>query len=181
MEETKQERLARLKKAAGISDKTLPMLVMDSDVCDHNPTARMLLLCLALGTRSKADGWVPEDMPDEIKEDIVGWCDRSQWKLALRVGCCESTIQKLVTKLEKMGAIKIRRWVDDNEAEHALYKINREYFEAHQRPDFKRKKDVERPGRYKDGSRKANKGSFSKKNQPLPADFGKEEVVELDD
>ena len=177
MEETKQGRLARLKKAAGISDKTLPMLVMDSNVCDHNPTARMLLLCLALGARSKADGWTPEDMPDSIKEDIVGWCDRSQWKLMLRVGCSESSVQKMVLAFEKLGAIKIRRWEDDNGAEHDLYKINREYFEAHQRPDFKRKVDVVRPPRYVEGSRKANKGSFSKTNQPSPKDF----VVELDD
>ena len=93
--ETKQEKLARLKKSVAKKENSLVIQIMESDLYDYNPGARMLLLVLALGTRTNEGAYLPEDMPQYMKEDkCIGWCDMSQWKLALRVGKSESQIQR---------------------------------------------------------------------------------------
>src|ERR1700752_4316249 len=113
--ETKAERLARLKKAAGISDKSLTILIQESDLYDWDSSARLLLLVLHVGTRRKAtnaDGeekWVQEDCPWSA-EDMVGWCDMAQWRLALRVGISEDRIQKILARFEKDKVIRIETW-----------------------------------------------------------------------
>jgi len=166
--ETKAERLARLKKAAGISDKSLTILIQESDLYDWDPSARLLLLALHLGTRrnsTNADGedkWVQEDCPWSAK-DMVGWCDMAQWRLALRVGISEDRIQKILARFEKDKVIRIETWDDSNYAHHNRYQIIEATIRANQRPQQKR--DVPRKSRYKT-KRGANKGSFSSSNQP---------------
>jgi len=166
--ETKEERLARMKKAAGISDKSLTILIQESDLYDWDPSARLLLLVLHLGTRrnsTNADGedkWVQEDCPWSAK-DMVGWCDMAQWRLALRVGISEDRIQKILARFEKDKVIRIETWDDSNYAHHNRYQIIEATIRANQRPQQKR--DVPRKSRYKT-KRGANKGSFSSSNQP---------------
>ena len=80
MEESQQEKAARLKAALKKKQKSLPILVMESDLYDWNPGARMLLLVLALGTRTSLEAHFPEDCPF-TKEECIGWCDQAQWRL----------------------------------------------------------------------------------------------------
>jgi hypothetical protein len=165
---TKQERIARLKKLAGLSDKSLSILIQECELYDWDSTTRLTLLVLCLGTRNKAENtdgskkWVQEDCPWDA-EEMVGWCDFSQWRIALRVGKSEDRIQKVLSRLEKDGVITIERWTDSNNANHDRYQINEAVIRANQRPEQKR--DVSRPSRYK-VKRGANAGSFSSKNQP---------------
>jgi hypothetical protein len=166
--ETKAERLARLKKAAGISDKSLTIMIQESDLYDWDSSARLLLLVLHLGTRGKAtnaDGeekWVQEDCPWSA-EDMVGWCDMAQWRLALRVGISEDRIQKILARFENDKVIRMETWDDSNCAHHNRYQIIEATIRANQRPEQKR--DVPRKPRY-NVKRGANAGSFSSKNQP---------------
>lgn len=161
--ETKQEKLARLKKSVAKKENSLVIQIMESDLYDYNPGARMLLLVLALGTRTNEDAYVPEDSP--YKDDMLGWCDMSQWKLALRVGKSESQIQRDIKMFRKDGVVLGRGWTDSNEADHLMYKIMVDVVKKHQRPA--QKKNVERPGRYK--TKNPNRGHFSKKKQPVKA------------
>jgi hypothetical protein len=164
--ETKQEKLARLKKSLAKKENSLPIQIMESDLYDFNPGARMLLIVLALGTRTNPDAYIPEDMPDAYREDkCLGFCDMSQWKLALRVGKSESQIQRDIQMFRKDGVVLARGWTDSNEAEHLMYKIVDAVVKEHKRPS--QTADVKRPGRYK--SKNPNRGHFSKQNQPVHA------------
>lgn len=161
--ETKQETVARLKKSVAKKENSLVIQIMESDLYDYNPGARFLLVVIALGTRSNPDAYLPDDMPDYMKEDkCIGWCDMAQWRLALRVGKSESQIQRDIKRFRKDGVIQARGWTDENEAEHLMYRIVPEVIAAHKRPS--QKKDVVRPPRYK--KKNPNRGHFSKKNQP---------------
>lgn len=159
MAEEQKEKLNRLKK----KHKSLPILLMESDLYDHNPGARMVLMVIALGARTNPDARVPEDMPDEFKDDLLGWCNRAEWGIALRSGKSEGQVQKDIQMFRRDCVIEVRTWRDSNNADHNLYKINTDVVKEHQRPS--QKKNVKRPSRYK-GKRGANKGSFSSKNQP---------------
>jgi hypothetical protein len=158
---------------------SLPILVQESDLYDWNPSARFLLLILVLGTRRSAtneDGtpkWVQEDCP-YTAEEMVGWCDMAQWRLALRVGKSESQIQRDIQRFAADEVITIRYWTDSNNVKHNMYQVNAPVVMKHQRPE--QTADVERPKRYKTSN--PNRGHFSKANQPTkPEDFHAEAAV----
>jgi hypothetical protein len=169
----KKEKLKALKKAVAKKSKSLSIRIQESDLYDWDSTARMTLLVIALGQRVNEDAWVQEDCPWS-GEEMLGWCDMAQWRIALRVGKSENRIQKVITQLEKDGVLIIERWTDSNMADHDRYQIVEAVVDEHQRPEQKR--GVERPSRYK-VKRGTNKGSFSTANQP-----GKNrEVREMDE
>jgi hypothetical protein len=155
-----KQQKAKLIKQFG--KKSLPIRIMESDLFDWNPSKRLTLLVIALGTRSNDEAWVQEDCPWSA-EDMVGWCDMSQWRISLRVGKSESQVHRDIIDFEKQGIIKVERWVDSNHANHDRYQINEAVIDEHQRPE--QKPTVERPSRYK-VKRHGNKGSFTARNQP---------------
>jgi hypothetical protein len=164
--ETKQEQLARLKKARAKKENSLIIQIMESDLYDYNPGARFLLVILAHGTRVNEDAHIPKDMPQYMKDDkCLGWCDQAQWRLAIRCGKSESQIQRDIKRFRKDGVVLARGWTDSNKAEHLMYKIVEDVVKEHKRPE--QKKDVERPSRYK--TKNPNRGRFGKKNQPVHA------------
>jgi len=152
-----------IQKTVTVSDRSPSRLISESDRYDQKPAARALLIQIAL-MRMDEDSKYPEDAPQEFKDDKIGWCWLSQFKLGLRVGISESQVHRWIKQFRKDGAIHYRDWRDDNGTLHAEYKINLDYFIAHQRPSQSR--DVERPERYAEGTRKATPGSFSTENQP---------------
>jgi hypothetical protein len=158
-----KEQVAKLKKKLAKKDDSLVIQIMESDLYDYNPGARMLLLVIAFGQRTNEDAYLPEDMPDKYKEDkCLGWCDMSQWRLALRVGKSESQVNKDIQMFRRDGVVQARGWTDDNKADHLMYRIVEAVVKEHKRPS--QKKDVERKPRYK---KKADgRGWFSSKNQP---------------
>src|ERR1700692_3543254 len=106
-QETSKEKAKRLLKEMGMEKKSLPIRIMESELFDWNPTARMTLLVIALGVRTNAEAYTPEDLPDEMKETLLGWCYFSQWRIALRVGRTEDHIQGLISDFEKKGILII--------------------------------------------------------------------------
>ena len=105
----------------------------------------MLLLVLALGTRTNEDAYVPED--SQYKDDMLGWCDMSQWKLALRVGKSESQVQRDIKMFRKDGVCLGADGRTTTKPTHLMYKIVVDVVKKHS--VLLKKKDVERPGRYK--------------------------------
>jgi hypothetical protein len=161
--ETKQEKLARLKKSLAKKENSLVIQIMESDLYDHCPSKRFLLTIIALGQRTNPDAYLPDDLPDYMKEDkCLGWCDSSQHRLAIRRGNSESMVQKDIEEFRKDGVVQARGWTDDNGADHLMYRIVPEVIAAHQRPSQKR--GVARPPRYKEKA--PTRGSFTSKNQP---------------
>ena len=153
-----KELLAKARKQFGKQDKSLPILIQESDLYDWNHTARMILLVIALGQRTNEDAYVPEDMPDSYKDDMLGWCDMSQWRLSIRVGVTEDWVQKLLRRFREEGVIERRTWEDDNHTNHAMYRVIEKTVKDHQRPS--QKPDVERPPRYK--TKHTTPGAFKK-------------------
>ena len=158
--ETQQEKLARLKKSVAKKKNSLVIQIMESDWYDFNPGARFLLVAIAYSQRTNEDAYVPPDCP--YKDDMLGWCDMSQWKLALRVGKSESQTFKDIKRFRKDGVLQARGWTDDNGIDHLMYRIVPEVIAEHQRPEQKR--TVSRPPRYK--SKNPKRGWFTAKNQP---------------
>lgn len=154
-----KEQLAKLKKKFG--KKSLPIRVQESSLYDWNPGARMTLLVIALGQRVNEDAWVQEDCP-WTAEEMLGWCDMAQWRIALRAGKSESQVHRDIMQFEKDGVLRVERWVDSNHANHDRYQIVEAVVDENQRPE--QKPTVERPNRYKKARPK--KGWFSSKNQP---------------
>ncbi len=157
--ETKKEQLARLKKSVAKKENSLVIQVMESDWYDHNPGRRFVLLAITYSLRTNEDAYVPPDCP--YKDDMLGWCDMSQWKIGLRVGKSESQVHRDIKKFREDGVVQSRSWEDDNGVEHAMYRIVPEMIASHQRPS--QTKNVVRPPRYKS---RPKKGWFSAKNQP---------------
>jgi hypothetical protein len=162
MEETSKEKAARLKKALAKKEGSLPILLMDSELYDYNPGAMMVLMVIALGQRTNLEAYFPEDCP-YTKDQMLGWCDRAEWGIALRAKKSESQVQKDIRMFREDGVIEVRTWVDSNNTVHNMYRINADVVKENQRPS--RKRGVKRPSRYK-AKRGANKGSFSSANQP---------------
>jgi hypothetical protein len=158
--ETKQEQLARLKKAHAKKENSLVIQIMESDLYDWNPSARFLLVAIAYSQRTNEDAYVPPDCP--YKDDMLGWCDQAQWRLAIRCGKSESQVFKDIKMFRKDGVVQARGWTDDNGTDHLMYRIVPEVVSEHQRPE--QKKTVVRPTRYK--TRNPKRGWFSTKNQP---------------
>jgi hypothetical protein len=167
-------KLLGIKKALGKGENSMPIQIVQSEIADWNPTGRMFLLVLALGTRTNPEAYLPEDCP-YTKAECLGWCDMSQWRLALRVGCSESQINRMVARFEKEGVIRVRHWTDDNNTQHCMYQLIDEMVKFKQRPS--QKPDTKRPSRYS-VKRGANKGSFSTRNQPQKV---APEVAEMDE
>jgi hypothetical protein len=167
-QETKKEKIARLKKLAGVGKakaaNSIVILIQTSELYDWVPTKRMTLLVIALAHRTNENAFVAEDMPDDMKNDMLGWCDMAQWNLAQRVGISEDHMNAVLGELEADKAVFMRSWTDSYGAPHNQYQVNEIKVREAQRPA--KSKTVKRPPRYKDG-RKANKGSFSKENQPI--------------
>lgn len=165
-QETTKEKAKRLKKELGMDDErelSLQIRVLESELFDWDTTARMTLLVIAMGQRTNEKAWLPDDLPDDMRETAMGWCYFSQHRIALRVGKTEDHIQRVIAKLEDRGAIRIETWRDSNNCPHDRYKVVEAMIDNTQRPSQKR--GVTRPGRYKK-ERGANKGSFSRTNQP---------------
>jgi hypothetical protein len=158
-----KEKLNAIIKAAGKEEKGLARKIAESGLYDWNSTARFLLTQVAVLSMSDEDDNYPEDAPDDFKEDKIGWCWMSQFKLSLRVGKSESQVHRLLDRFNKDGVIKLRQWRDDHGTLHDEYQVVESVVDAYQRPSQNR--GVERPPRY-GKKRHANAGSFSAKNQP---------------
>lgn len=171
MSSNAKEKTAKFRKALAKKESSLSIKIMESDLYDWNTTARFLLVVIAQTQVTNEDAYVPEDMPDEFKNDILGWSWMSQWRFALRIGKSESQVQRLIERFEQDGVIQVRQWEDDNHTLHNLYRVVESVVEAHQRPG--QKKDVERPPRY--ANKNSNRGRFSSENQPRRA--GAEEIL----
>jgi hypothetical protein len=166
-QETPAQKSARLKKQLGLDKKpdSLMKMLMESDLYDYKPGRFAALLVLAHGLRVEKEDysntWIQEDCP-YTAEEMVGWCDFAQWRLALRAKKSESQIQKDIKQFKKDGVIEIRHWEDSNGADHNAYKFNVDVVKDHKRPA--QKPDVERPGRYRKKS--SSRGRFTSENQP---------------
>jgi hypothetical protein len=158
----KSEKFKALKKEMRRNTKSLRIKIQESDLYDWDTTARMTLLVIELGKRINEDAWVQEDCPWSA-EEMIGWCDMAEWRLALRVGKSEDCIQKVIRRLEEDGVLIVERWTDSNGANHNRYQIVEAVVDEHQR--LEQSRHVKRPSRYK-VKREANKGSFSRQNQP---------------
>jgi hypothetical protein len=159
-----KEQAAKLKKKFG--KKSLSIRIQESDLYEYNPAANMLLMVICLGQRREKenydDTWVQEDCP-KTAEELVGWCDMAQWRLALRSKMSESQVWRYLHTFEDDGVIEIQGWTDSNNMEHRMYRIVEAVVDEHQRPE--QSEHVKRPSRYKT-KRGANRGSFSAANQP---------------
>ena len=159
--------------------KSLSIKVQEMEKYDWNPSMRFLLLILVLGTRRSKDDyedtWAPSGW---TAEEMVGWCDQAQWRLAQRVGLTEDHINGMLKQLEDDGFIRIQGWTDPDTGKlHCRYKVVEEMVDTNQRPSHTR--STPRGERYSQ-PRKANKGSFSKINQPGRSDRRKA-IMEEDD
>src|SRR5271156_2857357 len=160
MDEKQKEQLKRLKKQ--YAKKSLPIRIMESSLYDWSPGTRLILLIIALGQRTNDEAWVPEDSP-WTAEQMLGWCDQAQWRIALRAGKSESQVHRDIIQFEKDGVLEVERWRDSNNVNHDRYRIVEAVVDENQRPE--QKPTVERPNRYK--KPRPKKGWFSSKNKPL--------------
>jgi hypothetical protein len=168
-----REKVNALLEKAGIEpkyksgEKTLARKITDSSLYDGHPAARFLLVQLAVLAMDE-DSQYPEDAPEEFKADKEGWCWMGQVGLSLKVGTDSDgrTVRNWITRFREDGVIEYRDWHDENGTLHAEYKVLESVVDAFQRPAKKADALAARTSRYKDGSRKANRGSFSTANQP---------------
>jgi DNA-binding MarR family transcriptional regulator len=176
------EKAAKPKSHPTKKPKSLSIKVQEIERYDGNPSMRFLLLILVLATRREKDNysdtWAPNGW---TAEEMVGWCDMAQWQLAERVGLTEGRIEKMLKQLEDHGFIRIEKWRDDDTGKlHCRYQVIEEMVDASQRKRSGDGRRAQRGSRYKEGSRKANKGSFSKTNQPTISAVRKA-IMEEDD
>jgi hypothetical protein len=142
---------------------SLDIKIMESDLYDWNPLKRFLLCIIARGQRKNKKAYIPPDMPPELQDDIIGWCDQAQWRLAQRLGKDTDYTNEVLRDLENDETINVRTWRDKYGVLHNQYRVKDAVVEARQRPEHK--EFAERPPRYK-VPRTGNKGSFSSSNQP---------------
>src|SRR5712692_1035147 len=158
------ETVARIRKKH--RKKSLSIRIQESELYDWKPGVRMTLLIIALGQRAEKEDysntWVQEDCP-WTAEEMVGWCDFAQWRIAQRVGKSEDQVNEDIQQFERDGIFEIEEWTDTNNANHNRYRVVEAMIDDNQRPDHKR--TTKRPSRYK-VKRGPNKGSFSRANQP---------------
>lgn len=170
---------AKPKAVRGKRPKSLTIKVQEIEKYDWNPSMRLLLLILVLGTRKAkddyADTWAPSGWS---AEEMVGWCDMAQWRLAQRAGLTEDHINKMLKQLEEDGFIHIEGWTDPDTGKlHCRYQVVEVTVDAKQRPSHTPK--TKRGDRYSE-PRTANKGSFSAKNQPKMS-ASRKAIMEEDD
>ena len=145
---------------------SLPIRIQECELFDFDPTARMTLLVIALAQRKEkedySDTWIQWDCP-WTAEEMVGWCDFSQWRLSQRVGTTEKNLQRVIEKLaaKDVGAVIVETWEDSNKAHHNRYKIVEDVIDANQRPEHE---GCKRPARYK--KKASSRGRFTSANQP---------------
>jgi len=165
---TKQQKLNQIKheareKGTLKEDKHILIAVQEMEKYDGNPAARYLLMILLMAARKDPTAWIQPDAP-LTAEEAIGWCDMAQWRLAQRVGVGERQIQRMLDLFSEDGAIERKVWRDENGALHGMYRVNEDFIRVNERPNHKW--NTPRLSRYKEGSRKANKGSFTRANQP---------------
>jgi len=182
--ETSKEKAARLRKQIAKKEMSLIIKIMESDLYDWSPTARLLLVAIAYSQVQDEDAYFPEDCPEPYYSERIGWNWMSQWRLALRVGVTVRQVQRWLDRMEQDGVIRMRTWTDDNNAHHNLYQVVEEVVDAHQRPE--QSATVERPLRYK--KKAPNRGRFTSQNQPskkamaaAAETFGAQPVVDDED
>ncbi len=164
---TKEDALKEVRESwKAKKEPSIYIKIVESDLYDWNPGRRMTLLTIALFRVSNEESYTPADSP--FAKDYLGWCWAAQWRLALRVGKSEEQIQRDIHQMEVDGVLKVREWDDDLGKRHNEYFVNEGVIQKHKRPE--QTADVERPSRYKT-KRGANKGSFSKSNQPRKHGF----------
>jgi hypothetical protein len=170
----KKEKFKAAMKAAGKEEKSLARKIAESSLYDWKPPARFLLTQIAVLSMSDEDDNYPEDAPDDFKEDKIGWCWMSQYKLSLRVGNSESQTHRLIHKFKTDGVLTIRTWIDDHGTPHDEYKIAESVVDAFQRPNQNR--GVERPAHSKrDYKNYNNKGGFKKGHDKRRANMDDDE------
>jgi len=106
--EPSKEKAARLRKQINDKEMSLVIKIMESDLYDWSPTARLLLVTLAYSQVQDEDAYFPEDCPEPYYSDRIGWNWMSQWRLSLRVGVTVRQIQRWLDRMEKDGVILIR-------------------------------------------------------------------------
>ena len=148
--------------------KSLRIKIQEMEKYEWNPSMRLLLLVIELGTRRAKDNyedtWAPTGW---TAEEMVGWCDMAQWRLAQRIGLSEDHTGRMLRQLDEDGFIETEGWRDPNDGKiHNRYRIIEATVDANQRPSHT--PETPRGKRYNnpDKPRKANKGSFNKNNQP---------------
>jgi hypothetical protein len=165
---------------------SLAIRVEEMEAYDGNPAMRFLISIIVRAMRKAKENydntWAPTGW---TAEEMVGWCDMAQWRLAQRVGLTEDHVGRMLRQAEAEGFIDIERWVDpDTNMIHARYRVIEEMIDAHQRKEHSR--HAKRGGRYAEGSRpskangKLHKGMFSKTNQPGMSERRKK-IMEQDD
>jgi hypothetical protein len=165
----KLKALMKARREDGEEEHSLPRKIVESELYDTKPTARFLLNQIAVMAMKNEEANYPEDAPKFYPDGVTpwektGWCWLSQHKLGLRVGITEGQVLRLVKDFREKGIILQRKWYDDHGTPHGEYKIVESVVDAFQRPS--QNYGVERPKRYREGSRKATPGSFSSTNQP---------------
>lgn len=156
---------ATKKKHPTKKPKSLTIKIQEIEKYDWNPSMRYLLMVIHIGTRRSKedyeDTWAPTGW---TAEEMVGWCDMAQWRLAGRVGLTTDRICQMLKQLEEDGFIRIEGWRDEETGKlHCRYQIVPEMIEASQRPEWSPRM---KRGPRNSKPRVANKGSFSAKNQP---------------
>lgn len=144
--------------------KSLSIKIKEISSYDGNPAMRLLLENLVDGTRREkedySDTWIPESCP-WTAEQMVGWCDMAQWRLAGRIGLTKDHTGKMLRQLETDGWIIIETWRDETtKTDHNRYQVVEAMVDANQRPEWNPR--MKSGVRYKAGSRKATSGSFKK-------------------
>jgi hypothetical protein len=156
-----QDKLDAIRKQQNMVAASDFLQVGMSDLYDFNMGLRATLKEIAFMQATKENPNYLKDSP--FKDDQIGWCYASQAYLAKRVGGSERQVRRHIAQLEEDGVIKVREWTDSNGYPHCEYHVNEDVVQAHQRPDDKEAPRPKRSGR----EYRANKGSFSKENQPL--------------
>lgn len=146
--------------------KGLLIQIQEMEAFDGNPTMRYLIFTIEFCKRKPKEDydntWAPTGW---TAEEMVGWCDMAQWRLAQRVGVTEDHMGRMLRTLEEKGFIEIEGWRDPDDGKlHSRYRVIPEMIAANQRKEHSRR--AARNLRYAPGSRKANAGSFSHSNQP---------------
>jgi hypothetical protein len=106
-QETPYQKKMRLRKEfAKKNQKSVSVKVQEMEYADWNPTARMTLLVIALGQRINEDAYVPEECPLQMPDDILGWCDLAEWRIALRVGKCDARYRRSSPSLKRTASLR---------------------------------------------------------------------------
>lgn len=163
MDKEKLKAMMKARREEGEEEHSLPRKIVESELYDHNATARFLLNQLAVMAMKDENTSYPADAPKHYPDgkpwEKTGWCWLSQHRLALRIGKSERQVLRLLQQFKEDGVILTREWIDDHATPHTEYKLVESVVDEFQRPSHER--GVKRPPRakrdYKDYD---NKGGF---------------------